>query len=146
MEGKTKRFKGYKKMTLSFVVLIAIGLFFFAKGNVKRSDVPQSELSNITASEISDIEILPEGNIIDANSTLRVSLMLDDSYIYNSYLMGLREDGALSISLHKRKSSSTDKIDYIDIPMDIVNQLTNKKIEKIVIINDQQEEIQEIKL
>lgn len=146
-----KNILGNSKFTKKIILLCAVSIaiaaiFLFTKENNKDSNMSVGQLSNITANEIGNIEILKEKDIIDANSILRVSLMLDNSYIYDGYMMDLGEDGILSVSLHKSKSSSTDKIDYIDIPMDIINQATNKKIEKIVIINEQLEEIKEVKL
>lgn len=51
----------------------------------------------------------------------------------------------LDIQLYKKQSSSTDKVEYIDIPLDILDQGVFENFEKIFIVNEQMEKIYKVK-
>lgn len=50
-------------------------------------------ITDVSANDIDNVEIISEGNSIDANSILRISLNLGESYQYDGYMMGNDENG-----------------------------------------------------
>ncbi len=119
-------------------VILVSAVVFYVKDNDK--------MMSMSVNDIDNIEIISEGDRVDANSILRISLHLDGSYQYAGYMLGNDENGDLDIQLYKERSSSTDTTEYIDIPLDILNQDGFENFEKIFIVNEQMEKIREVKL